>query len=715
MTGSILCDRIQLGELEVMVSQHSAAPPTPWSKSLAQPQIHETAYVHSFSNIIGDVSIGPDVLVSPGTSIRADEGTPFHIGEGSNIQDGVVIHGLEEGRVVGKNRQQYSVWIGENTSITHMALIHGPVFIGDHCFIGFRSTVFNARVGDGCIVMMHVLIQDVEVPPGRYVPSGAVITTQQQADRLPTVSSMDAEFADHVIDVNNALRSGYRCASDIACVATIRSELERNYQSTTPAAMNSTYSPTQSSGTTSSGDRLATEVVSQIRQLLSQGYRISAEYADRRRFQTSSWQSCPVSSSSRESDVLNALEECLRAHQGEYVRLLGIDTQSKRRVMEMIVQRPGQPLSVASASASTNGGSAAASYSSSSNGYSSYNGGRSSSYARSGSSLLDDETVQHVRGLLHQGYRIGTEHADTRRFQTSSWKSCAPIEASSERDVLAALEACLQEHQGEYVRMIGIDSNAKRRISESIIQRPGDKLNGKVSQGSPSRASVSSRPQTPSTNGSSVANSSLDADWVNQVSQLLAQGYRIGAEYADVRRFQTSSWKSVSIPSGRPAEAIAALETCMAEHAGEYVRMIGIDPVAKRRVVETIIQRPGDRPGQAAPASQRPKTSAPASVPTQTRRSNSGRPSSQKLGSDVVQQVEQLLAQGYRIGTEHADARRFQTSSWRTCAPIQSSRVRDVLSALEECMTEHAGEYVRMIGIDPVAKRRVAETMIQRP
>jgi carbon dioxide concentrating mechanism protein CcmM len=37
---------------------------------------------------------------------------------------------------------------------------------------------------------------------------------------------------------------------------------------------------------------------------------------------------------------------------------------------------------------------------------------------------------------------------------------------------------------------------------------------------------------------------------------------------------------------------VAALEACLAEHSGEYVRMIGIDPQAKRRVAETIIQRP---------------------------------------------------------------------------------------------------------------------------
>ncbi|HEY9703848.1 MAG TPA: hypothetical protein V6C58_15470 [Allocoleopsis sp.] len=30
----------------------------------------------------------------------------------------------------------------------------------------------------------------------------------------------------------------------------------------------------------------------------------------------------------------------------------------------------------------------------------------------------------------------------------------------------------------------------------------------------------------------------------------------------------------------------------MQEHSGEYVRLIGIDPKAKRRVLETLIQKP---------------------------------------------------------------------------------------------------------------------------
>ncbi|WP_310487322.1 DapH/DapD/GlmU-related protein, partial [Chamaesiphon sp. VAR_69_metabat_338] len=156
----------------------TASPPTPWSKTLVEPEIHSSAYVHAFSNIIGDVRIGANVMIAPGISIRADEGNPFGIGANTNIQDGVVIHGLEQGRVIGDDNTEYSVWIGKNTSITHMALIHGPAYVGNDCFIGFRSTVFNAKVGHGCVVMMHALVQDVTIPPGKYVPSGAIITNQ---------------------------------------------------------------------------------------------------------------------------------------------------------------------------------------------------------------------------------------------------------------------------------------------------------------------------------------------------------------------------------------------------------------------------------------------------------------------------------------------------------------------------------------------------------
>jgi len=552
-----------------MAVRNVAAPPTPWSKNLAEPKIHDTAYVHSFSNIIGDVHIGSNVMIAPGTSIRADEGTPFYIGQGSNIQDGVVIHGLEQGRVTGDDDKSYSVWVGKNTSLTHMSLIHGPAYVGDDCFIGFRSTVFNARVGKGCIVMMHVLIQDVEIPPGKYIPSGAIITNQQQADRLPDVLDSDVKFATHVIGINDALRTGYRCADNIACLAPIRNEQAKN------------SNITQMNYSTQTGSQLSSSIADSIRNLLAQGYSVGAEHADARHFRTGSWRTCGPISSTRDSEVIAALSACMADHQGEYVRLIGIDTKAKRRILEEIVQRPGDNGSNGSNGAKThqsNGQFAQASH---------RNTGSASS-----SGKLSAETVAQVRGLLAQGYKVGTEHADARRFRTSSWQSGASVQTKNESEALATLESVMNQYPGEYVRLIGIDPKAKRRVVEEIIQRP----DGPVARSAQPAATSGFKPAAKGKEaytGAVPSSGILTGKAIDQIRNLLSQGYKIGTEHADARRFRTGSWSScASIASNRESEVISALESCLKEHSGEYVRLLGIDSKAKRRVLEEIIQRP---------------------------------------------------------------------------------------------------------------------------
>jgi carbon dioxide concentrating mechanism protein CcmM len=540
-----------------MVARSFAAPPTPRSKNLAQPKIHQTAYVHSLSNIVGDVRISANVMIAPGTSIRADEGSPFYIGEGTNIQDGVAIRGLEQGQVIGEDKNQYSVWIGKNSSITHMTLIHGPAYIGDDCFIGFRSTVFNARVGNGCVVMMHALIQDVEIAPGKYVHSGAIITNQQQADSLPNVQQVDLELARHVVGMNDALRSGYSDKED-ASIRTFRNELAGSYGSNGSNGSNG-------NGGTVRSDRLNADAVEQVRNLLAGGYKIGTEHVDQRRFRTGSWQSCSPIDTRSESEAIAALEACLAEHEGEYIRLFGIDPKAKKRVLETIIQRPDgsyQPTTTKTAPAVSN---------------------RSS--ATSTTNGLNADIVEQVRNILTSGYKIGVEHVDQRRFRTGSWQSCGAIDSGQQSTVLAAIEANLAEYAGEYVRLIGIDPKGKRRVMETIIQRP----DGQVSQSSSKPATFASSSQKTS----AVTSSNLSSEIVEQVRNILAGGYKIGTEHVDQRRFRTGSWQSCSpIDTRSESEAIAALEECIANHADEYVRLFGIEPKARKRVLETIIQRP---------------------------------------------------------------------------------------------------------------------------
>jgi len=305
------------------------APPTPWAQNLIEPTIYPSVYIHPLTNVIGDVRIGEQVHIAPGVSIRADEGMPFYIGANVNIQDGAVIHGLEQGRVTGNDGELYSVWISDNASITHMALIHGPAYVGNGCLIGFRSTVFNARVGDGCIVMSHALIENVEIPAGRYVASGSVITYQQQADRLPDVQETDSTFARHVISVNQKLRQGYLCAEDNVCIAAIRDE------------SNGHSDRSQNNGS-NHGHRsslpLNPEALAWIRNLLNQGYHIGVEQADARRVRANSWSDYGLIKTTREAEAIAAIEDCLHKHPDQYIRLFSINPKTRQRGSDLVIQ-----------------------------------------------------------------------------------------------------------------------------------------------------------------------------------------------------------------------------------------------------------------------------------------------------------------------------------------------------------------------------------------
>jgi ribulose bisphosphate carboxylase small subunit len=85
------------------------------------------------------------------------------------------------------------------------------------------------------------------------------------------------------------------------------------------------------------------------------------------------------------------------------------------------------------------------------------------------------ETQEQIRQILSQGYKVTFEHVDERRFRTGSWTSCGTIHIDAESDAVSTLESHLAEYSGEYVRLVGIDPKAKRRVVETIIQRPNGK------------------------------------------------------------------------------------------------------------------------------------------------------------------------------------------------------------------------------------------------
>ncbi|MEW6604044.1 MAG: carbonic anhydrase [Thermoproteota archaeon] len=195
------------------------------------PQISESAFIHPFAVVIGDCHIGKMVLVAPTAVCRGDEGTPIHVGDYSNIQDGVVLHALEttengknldsrkfskDGELLMGNDSRfddegYAIWVGDRVSLAHGSLVHGPAWIGNDTFVGMEAMVFNAKVGNNVAIgVASTITGGVVIPDNKFVPPGAVITTQEQADALPPrVGSPYENINEGVIHVNENLAEGY--------------------------------------------------------------------------------------------------------------------------------------------------------------------------------------------------------------------------------------------------------------------------------------------------------------------------------------------------------------------------------------------------------------------------------------------------------------------------------------------------------------------------
>ena len=111
------------------------------------------------ASVIGDVNLERDASIWFNAILRADN-EPITIGEGSNVQDGAIIH-TDPG---------YACNIGKKVTVGHMAMLHG-CSIGDGSLIGIGSVVLNgAKIGKNCIIGSKALVTEgMEVPDGSMV------------------------------------------------------------------------------------------------------------------------------------------------------------------------------------------------------------------------------------------------------------------------------------------------------------------------------------------------------------------------------------------------------------------------------------------------------------------------------------------------------------------------------------------------------------------
>ncbi len=165
------------------------------------PSISASAYVCESAVITGNVIIGEQVFIAPHASIRADEpGSLVIIGKGCNIQDNVIVHALTNTKVM----------IGDNTSLSHGCIVHGPIEVGKKCFIGFGAVIFDCSIGDSCFVSHRALVRGVNIPSRRVVKDGSVVVGQTEADKLEEVTAEHTEFASSVARTNIMLAESYQ-------------------------------------------------------------------------------------------------------------------------------------------------------------------------------------------------------------------------------------------------------------------------------------------------------------------------------------------------------------------------------------------------------------------------------------------------------------------------------------------------------------------------
>jgi len=128
------------------------------------PTLGERVFIDPACTVIGDVHIGDDSSIWPGTVIRGDVNF-IRIGARTNIQDGSIVHVSHDGpsgKPVG-----YATLIGDDVTIGHGAIVHACT-IEDGCLIGMGATVL-----DGAVVKKNGFVgAGAVIPPGKTVGSG---------------------------------------------------------------------------------------------------------------------------------------------------------------------------------------------------------------------------------------------------------------------------------------------------------------------------------------------------------------------------------------------------------------------------------------------------------------------------------------------------------------------------------------------------------------
>lgn len=157
------------------------------------PNLHPTVFIARGAAIIGDVQIGARSSVWFNSVLRGDIQS-ITIGEGTNIQDGTIIH-LEN---------NIPAVVGNYVTVGHRALLHACT-VEDEVLVGMGAIILDgAKIGSQSIIGAQALVtKNTEIPPRSLVigaPAKVVRQLrQEEIDSLRPQAEKYAALGEHYL------------------------------------------------------------------------------------------------------------------------------------------------------------------------------------------------------------------------------------------------------------------------------------------------------------------------------------------------------------------------------------------------------------------------------------------------------------------------------------------------------------------------------------
>lgn len=151
------------------------------------PRIGNSVYIDDSAVVIGDVTLGDDVSIWPATVVRGDV-ERIRIGEGTNVQDGAVLHVSHAGHF---SPQGHPLTIGKGVTIGHRAVVHACT-VGNYCLIGVGAIIMDDAVLEDYVMLGAGAL----VPPGKVLESGYLYVGAPARQARPLKES-EKEFLEY--------------------------------------------------------------------------------------------------------------------------------------------------------------------------------------------------------------------------------------------------------------------------------------------------------------------------------------------------------------------------------------------------------------------------------------------------------------------------------------------------------------------------------------